>query len=215
MTNLPLALREELASAVPFSTLTVETERESRDGTVKTLFRTGDGHPVEAVLMRYRDGRRSLCLSSQSGCPLTCTFCATGRMAFGRNLTASEMLDQALHFRRREPVDHAVFMGMGEPMLNLDEVLAAARRLPDVGITHRRTTISTVGWLPGLQRFVDEVDEPVRLALSLHAPDDELRSRIMPVNDRYPLRDVLAECRRHHARTNRRVFVEYVLLAGV
>ena len=88
MTNLPVALREELAAGVPFSTLTVETERESRDGTVKTLFRTAEGHPVEAVLMRYRDGRRSLCLSSQSGCPLTCTFCATGAMAFGRNLTA-------------------------------------------------------------------------------------------------------------------------------
>src|SRR3954468_21705338 len=100
MTNRPRALRDELAAAVPFSTLTVETERESRDGTIKTLFRTADGHPVEAVLMRYRDGRRSLCLSSQSGCPLTCTFCATGAMAFGRNLAASEILDQALHFRR-------------------------------------------------------------------------------------------------------------------
>ena len=187
MTNLPLALRDELAAAVPFSTLEVETERESGDGTVKTLFRTADGHPVEAVLMRYRDGRRSLCLSSQSGCPLTCTFCATGSMAFGRNLTASEILDQALHFRRLTEVDHAVFMGMGEPMLNLDEVLAAARRLPELGITHRRTTISTVGWLPGLRRFVDEVDEPIRLALSLHAADDELRSRIMPVNDKYPV----------------------------
>jgi 23S rRNA (adenine2503-C2)-methyltransferase len=215
MTNLPRALREVLAAAVPFSTLAVETEREARDGTVKTLFRTADGHPVEAVLMRYRDGRRSLCLSSQSGCPLTCTFCATGAMAFGRNLSASEILDQALHFRRRTQVDHAVFMGMGEPMLNLDEVLAAARRLPDLGITHRRTTISTVGWIPGLRRFFDEVDEPIRLALSLHAPDDELRSRIMPVNDRYPIADVLALCREHAARTNRRVFVEYVMLAGV
>jgi 23S rRNA (adenine2503-C2)-methyltransferase len=215
MTNLPRVLREELAATVPFSTLTVETEREARDGTMKTLFRTADGHPVEAVLMRYRDGRRSLCLSSQSGCPLTCTFCATGQMAFGRNLTAAEIVDQALHFRRLTEVDHAVFMGMGEPMLNLEEVLAAARRLPDLGITFRRTTISTVGWLPGLRRFVDDVDEPIRLALSLHAPDDELRSRIMPVNDRYPLDDVLAECRRHAANTNRRVFVEYVMLAGV
>jgi 23S rRNA (adenine2503-C2)-methyltransferase len=215
MTNLPAGLRDELAAEVPFSTLEVETQRESRDGTVKTLFRTHDGHPVEAVLMRYRDGRRSLCLSSQSGCPLTCTFCATGQMAFGRNLTPSEILDQALHFRRLEAVDHAVFMGMGEPMLNLDSVLAAARRLPDLGITHRRTTISTVGWLPGLTRFVDEVEEPIRLALSLHAPTDELRSQIMPVNERYPLRDVLAECRRHYELRHRRVFVEYVMLAGV
>jgi 23S rRNA (adenine2503-C2)-methyltransferase len=215
MSNLPRPLREELAAQVPFSTLAVETQRESKDGTLKTLFRTADGHPVEAVLMRYRDGRRSLCLSSQSGCPLTCTFCATGQMAFGRNLTASEILDQALHFRRLTEVDHAVFMGMGEPMLNFDEVLGAARRLPDVGITHRRTTVSTVGWLPGLKRFVDEVDEPIRLALSLHAPDDALRSKLMPVNDTYPLRDILAECRRHVDRTNRRVFIEYVMLAGV
>ncbi len=215
MTDVPQALREELAARVPFSTLTVETQRESRDGTIKVLFRTSDGHPAEAVLMRYRDGRRSLCLSSQSGCPLTCTFCATGQMAFGRNLTASEILDQALHFRRMTEVDHAVFMGMGEPMLNLDEVLAAARRLPDVGITHRRTTISTVGWLPGLTRFVDEIDMPIRLALSLHAADGELRSQIMPVNDRFPLRAVVDECRRHFALTRRRVFVEYVMLAGV
>lgn len=215
MTDLPKALREELAARVPFSTLSVEVQREARDGTIKVLFRTGDGHPVEAVLMRYRDGRRSLCLSSQSGCPLTCTFCATGQMAFGRNLTASEILDQALHFRRLTEVDHAVFMGMGEPMLNLDEVLGAARRLPDVGITHRRTTISTVGWLPGLRRFVDEVQEPIRLALSLHSANDELRSRIMPVNERYPLRDIIAECRRHVAQRRRRVFVEYVMLAGV
>jgi 23S rRNA (adenine2503-C2)-methyltransferase len=215
MSNLPRALREQLEADVPFSTLAVETQLKSRDGTIKTLFRTHDGHPVEAVLMQYRDGRRSLCLSSQSGCPLTCTFCATGQMAFGRNLTSSEILDQALHFRRLTAVDHAVFMGMGEPMLNLDEVLGAARRLPDLGITHRRTTISTVGWLPGLTRFVDEVDEPIRLALSLHAPTDELRSGIMPVNERYPLRDILAECRRHAARVNRRVFVEYVMLAHV
>jgi 23S rRNA (adenine2503-C2)-methyltransferase len=215
MTNLPRTLRAELEPVVPFSTLSVEVERESRDGTVKTLFRTADGHPVEAVLMRYRDGRRSLCLSSQSGCPLTCTFCATGAMAFGRNLTASEIVDQALHFRRLTEVDHAVFMGMGEPMLNLDEVLTAARRLPDLGITHRRTTVSTVGWLPGLRRFVDEVDEPIRLALSLHAADDELRSKIMPVNERYPVADIVAECRRQAEATRRRVFVEYVMLAEV
>jgi 23S rRNA (adenine2503-C2)-methyltransferase len=214
MTNLPRTLREELAAAVAFSTLTVETQRESRDGTVKTLFRTGDGHPVEAVLMRYRDGRRSLCLSSQSGCPLTCTFCATGAMAFGRNLTASEILDQALHFRRLEPVDHAVFMGMGEPMLNLDNVLEACRLLPDLGITHRRTAISTVGWIPGIDRLTDE-PMPLRLALSLHAADPALRSAIMPVNDRHPLDQVIAACERFYARKRRMVFVEYVMLAGV
>jgi 23S rRNA (adenine2503-C2)-methyltransferase len=215
MTNLPRALREMLTGDVPFSTLVAEDEQRARDGTVKTLFKTADGHPVEAVLMRYRDGRRSVCVSSQSGCPLTCTFCATGRMAYGRNLTAWEILDQVLHFRRTEPVNHLVFMGMGEPFMNVDAVLAAARRLPDVGITNRRTTISTVGWLPGLTRFVEEVTEPVRLALSLHSADPGVRSELMPVNDRYPLPDVVAVCRGHWQRTKRRVFVEYVMLAGV
>jgi len=215
MSNVPARVRRALDDEVPFSTLALVHESESRDGTVKALFRTHDGHPVEAVLMRYRDGRRSICISSQSGCPLTCTFCATGQMRFGRNLTASEILDQALHFRRLEAVNHAVFMGMGEPFLNYDHVLAAARRLPDLGITHRRTTVSTVGWLPGLSRFVDEVAEPIRLALSLHAPTDELRSELMPVNDRYPLSDVVAECVRHFELRRRKVFVEYVLLACV
>src|SRR4051812_118095 len=144
MTNVPAALRAELANRVPFSTLEVVHEAESKDRTVKTLFHTRDGKSVEAVLMRYRDGRRSICVSSQSGCPLTCTFCATGQMQFGRNLTASEILDQALHFRRIERIDHLVFMGMGEPMMNLDAVLEAARRLPEVGVTHRSTAISTV-----------------------------------------------------------------------
>jgi 23S rRNA (adenine2503-C2)-methyltransferase len=215
MTNLPAELRAELSTAVPFSTLTVETESRSRDGTVKVLSRTSDGHPVEAVLMRYRDGRRSICLSAQSGCPLTCTFCATGQMRFGRNLTASEILDQALHFRRTDAVNHAVFMGMGEPMMNLNAVLEATRRLPDLGIGLRRTAVSTVGWLPGLRRFVDEVSEPIRLALSLHAAEPGLRSRLMPVNDRYPLADVLAECKRYHGLRRRNVFVEYVMLGGV
>jgi 23S rRNA (adenine2503-C2)-methyltransferase len=215
MTTLPKGLRSALSAEVPFSTLEVVTERLSKDGTQKTLFRTHDGHPVETVLMRYRDGRRSLCLSSQSGCPLTCTFCATGAMQFGRNLTASEILDQALHFRRGEAVNHAVYMGMGEPFLNPDAVLESALRLPDVGITHRRTTISTVGWLPGLRRFVDEVEQPIRLALSVHAANASLRSELMPVNDRYPLSEVLAECLRYVALRRRKVFVEYVMLAGV
>ena len=163
MTNLPLGLRSALADDVPFSALQPVEEALARDGTEKVLFRTHDGRPVEAVLMRYRDSRkhparpgaqrpyprRSLCLSSQSGCPLTCTFCATGRMKFGRNLTESEILDQALHFRRKEAVNHAVFMGMGEPLMNLDNVMAACERLPDIGIATSNTAISTVGWLPG------------------------------------------------------------------
>src|SRR3954466_8843460 len=209
MTNLPVALRERLAAEVPFSSLTLENEAHARDGTVKALFRTHDGRPVEAVLMRYRDDRRSLCLSSQSGCPLTCSFCATGQMKFGRNLTASEILDQALHFRRLDDVDHAVFMGMGEPMMNLPNVLAACERLPDLGIAHRRTAISTVGWIPGPAALAAQ-PMPVRLALSVHAADEALRSEIMPVNDRYPLADVLAACRRFYEAKRRMVFVEYV-----
>jgi 23S rRNA (adenine2503-C2)-methyltransferase len=221
MTNLPRALRDALAQRVPFSSLTVDRQARSRDGTVKALFHTHDGRAVEAVLMVYDDGRRSLCLSSQSGCPLTCSFCATGQMRFGRNLTADEILDQALHFRRGagegsgpQPVDHAVFMGMGEPMMNLEAVLAACERLPDLGISHRRTAISTVGWIPGIERLRD-TPMPIRLALSLHAADEALRSELMPVNDRHPLSDVLAACRSYYERKRRRVFVEYVMLAGV
>jgi 23S rRNA (adenine2503-C2)-methyltransferase len=215
------SLREALERELPFSSLTVREERHASDGTVKALFATGDGRAVEAVLMRYRDnpsrgtrGRRSICVSSQSGCPLTCTFCATGRMKFARNLTASEIVDQALHFRRIEPIDHCVFMGMGEPMLNLENVLAACERLPDIGIAHRRTAISTVGWIPGIERLAEQ-DMPLRLALSLHATDEALRSQLMPVNDRYPLADVIEACRAFYARKRRRVFVEYVMLAGV
>jgi 23S rRNA (adenine2503-C2)-methyltransferase len=215
MTDVPAALRSSLGSLVPFSSLELVDEAVSADGTVKALFRTrSDGRPVEAVLMRYRDGRRSVCLSSQSGCPLTCTFCATGAMKFGRNLSASEIVDQALHFRRIEEIDHAVMMGMGEPLMNLDAVLAACRLLPDVGVTHRRTTISTVGWIPGIDRLAAD-PAPIRLALSLHAPEDALRSQIMPINERYPLRDVLAGCHRWHEAKRKPVFVEYVMLAGV
>jgi 23S rRNA (adenine2503-C2)-methyltransferase len=242
MTNLPRELRGELEREVPFSSLEVQREVHARDGTVKALFGTADGRPVEAVLMRYRNpagggnppgggspaangnapgaagaagaGRRSICLSSQSGCTLTCTFCATGKMRFARNLTASEILDQALHFRRIERIDHCVFMGMGEPLLNLDAVLDACARLPDLGITHRRTAVSTVGWIPGIERLT-ECEMPLRLALSLHAADEALRSELMPVNERFPLRDVIEACRAFYESKRRRVFIEYVMLAGV
>jgi 23S rRNA (adenine2503-C2)-methyltransferase len=215
MTNLPAGLREHLAGSVPLSTLTVQAEAKSDDGTVKTLFHTADGRPIEAVLMRYRDGRRSVCVSSQSGCPLTCTFCATGTMKFGRNLTVDEILDQALHFRRVEEIDHLVFMGMGEPTMNIDNVLGACERLPDLGVFNGRTAISTVGWVPGIDRLA-ECEMPISLALSLHAPNDGLRSQLMPVNDRYPLSEVLAACQRYMAaRRGRKVFVEYVMLDGV
>jgi 23S rRNA (adenine2503-C2)-methyltransferase len=214
MTNLPLELRTALADEVPFSSLRLVSEALASDGTAKALFHTGDERPIETVLMRYRDGRRSICLSSQSGCPLTCTFCATGRMKFGRNLTASEILDQALHFRRVEAVNHAVFMGMGEPLMNLDAVLAACERLPELGVATSNTGISTVGWVPGIERMTRE-GPPVRLALSLHAADEALRSELMPVNERYPLADVLAACLAWHEARKRDVFVEYLMLDGV
>jgi 23S rRNA (adenine2503-C2)-methyltransferase len=214
MTNIPAELRETLERELPFSSLELREQAHSDDGTVKALFATTDGRALEAVMMRFRDGRRSICVSSQSGCPLTCTFCATGAMKFARNLTASEIVDQALHFRRMEAIDHCVFMGMGEPMMNLDNVLEACERLPDIGITHRRTTISTVGWIPGIERLTEN-DMPIRLALSLHAADEALRSQLMPVNERYPLADVIEACRAFYARKRRRVFVEYVMLAGI
>jgi 23S rRNA (adenine2503-C2)-methyltransferase len=214
MTDLPAPLRATLEEHVPLSTLTLEREERASDGTVKALLRTARGNAVEAVLMRYRDGRRSLCLSSQSGCPLTCSFCATGRMRFAGNLSADEIVDQALHFRRSGQVDHAVFMGMGEPMMNLDAVLGACTLLPELGITNRRTAISTVGWIPGIERLTAS-GLPIRLALSLHAPEEALRSSLMAVNERYPLADVLDACRADHAIRRRTVFVEYVMLAGV
>ena len=135
-------------------------------------------------------------------------------MRFGRNLTVSEIVDQALHFRRIEPLDHAVFMGMGEPLMNLDAVLATCERLPDLGISASHTTISTVGWIPGIERLA--TDGPrVRLALSLHAPSDALRSELMPVNDRYPLADLLEACLVWRAARKRRIYIEYLMLAGV
>jgi 23S rRNA (adenine2503-C2)-methyltransferase len=194
MTNLPAALRLALADQVPLSTLTETRSATSSDGTVKALFETADRRPLEAVLMRYRDG--------------------TGTMKFGRNLTADEIVDQALHFRRIEPVDHAVFMGMGEPMMNLDAVFEACERLPEIGIANSKTTVSTVGWLPGIERMASE-GPSVRLALSLHAPDDELRSEIMPVNDRYPIAGLIEACLEWRRKRKRKVFVEYLMLDGV
>jgi 23S rRNA (adenine2503-C2)-methyltransferase len=215
MTNLPAALRAELEERVPLSALAFDRDAKARDGTEKALFLTHDGRPIEAVLMRYRDGRRSLCLSSQSGCPLTCTFCATGAMKFGRNLTTAEIVDQALHFRRKTEVDHAVFMGMGEPLINVDNVLAACERLPDIGISARRTAISTVGWIPGIERMLADDAPKVRLALSVHAADQQTRTELMPVNTRYPLPEVIAACLEWSRKRRQAVFVEYLMLEGV
>jgi 23S rRNA (adenine2503-C2)-methyltransferase len=214
MTNLPQDLRDALATHLPLSTLTMEHEVKSVDGTRKALFETEDGRPIETVLMSYRDGRRSICLSSQSGCPLTCNFCATGRMTFGRNLTASEILDQALYFRRSGEVNHVVFMGMGEPLMNLDAVIETCEKLPAIGASTAHTTISTVGWVPGIERLVTEGPR-VRLALSVHAAEGDVRSDLMPVNDRYPLAEVIEASLRWREARNRRVYIEYLMLAGV
>ncbi len=225
MTNLARELRTELELRVPFSTLELVHEARARDGTVKALFHTADGRALETVMMRYRarasSDRHSICISSQSGCPLTCTFCATGSMRFARNLSSAEILDQVLHFVRSErtrsqpvPITNCVFMGMGEPMLNLDAVLDACERLPDLGIAQRRIAISTVGWIPGIERLAHS-ELPVRLALSLHAAEEALRSELMPVNERYPLAEVLEACRHFYERKRRRIFVEYVMLAGI
>jgi 23S rRNA (adenine2503-C2)-methyltransferase len=214
MTALPKTLRAELGERVPFSTLEPVQQLQARDGTVKVLFHTSDGHPVEAVLMRYRDGRRSVCVSTQSGCPLACAFCASGQMGFRRNLSTWEILDQVLHFRRIEEINHAALMGMGEPLMSLDAVLPALHRLGDIGIGPRHTAVSTAGWVPGIDRLAAE-SISVRLALSLHAPDDELRRTLMPVTKRFPVSEVIAACERFYARRKRKVMVEYLMLAGV
>jgi 23S rRNA (adenine2503-C2)-methyltransferase len=214
MTSLPKDLRSQLTDRVPFSTLELVQRREARDGTIKVLFQTKDGHPVESVLMRYRDGRRSVCISTQSGCPLQCAFCASGQMGFRRNLSAWEIFDQVLYFRGIEEVSHAALMGMGEPLMNLAAVLTAVRALPDLGVGPRHTAISTAGWVPGIDRLTEE-GLPVRLALSLHAPDDELRRTLMPITARFPIAQVIAACERFYAKRRRKVLVEYLMLAGV
>jgi 23S rRNA (adenine2503-C2)-methyltransferase len=214
MSSLPKSLRTELARRVPFSTLALEQQLEASDSTVKALFRTHDGHPVESVLMRYRDGRRSVCISTQSGCPLKCAFCASGQMGFNRNLSAWEIFDQALRFRGIEPVNHVALMGMGEPLMNLAAVLTAIRAFPDLGVGHRHTSVSTAGWVPGIDKLAAE-GLPVRLALSLHAPDDELRRTLMPVTARFPVAEVIAACERFYDKRRRKVLVEYLMLAGV
>ena len=214
MTALPKELRSELTGRVPFSTLSLEQRLEARDGTVKALFRSHDGHPVESVLMRYRDGRRSVCISTQSGCPLKCTFCASGQMGFRRNLSAWEIVEQALYFRRIETISNVALMGMGEPLMNIEAVITAVRSFPDLGVGARHTAVSTAGWVPGIDRLAAE-GLPVRLALSLHAPDDELRRTLMPITARFPIAEVLAACKRFYAVRRRKVLVEYLMLAGV
>ncbi len=226
MTDLPLALRERLKAETRLGTLTVSREQTADDGdTRKVLWRLPDGNVLESVLMLYPD-RATVCISTQSGCAMGCTFCATGRMGLLRNLTPGEIVEQVLYFARglrhnsfdvATPHDHItnlVFMGMGEPFANYDRWWAAVERLHDpqgFNLGARNMTVSTVGLVPGIRRLADE-SLPINLAISLHAPNDELRSSMMPVNRKYPIAELMAATREYIAKTNRRVSFEYVLL---
>jgi len=220
--GLPRTVRARLTEALPFWALSPDERAQSRDGTVKWRLRAADGAAVEAVLIAHERGRRTVCVSSQAGCALGCRFCATGAMGPGRDLSVWEIVDQALLAAAEARAQGArlanvVFMGMGEPLQTLDAVLGACEELHDsrgLGLSARRIAISTVGWVPGIARLAAH-PLPLRLAVSLHAADDETRSRLMPVNRRYPIASLMGACRRYCDTTGRRVFVEYLLLDGV
>ncbi len=220
--TLPTALRSALTHRFRFESLDSVRTEISPDGTRKTLFRTADGAPVETVQMpTERADATTICLSSQAGCGMGCTFCATGAMGLTRNLTSSEIVDQFLHFRRRSEAkrtpDRAVFMGMGEPLANLREVKSAVRLLIDplaVGLSPRRVTVSTVGLPRGIHAMAGW-GLPVSLAISLHAPDDQVRAELVPVARRFPLDTLMDASRRFQQQARRRVTYEYTLLDGV
>ena len=215
MTELPAALRSELARRFALPRLTLLTQQRSSDGTRKFLFRMADGESIETVAIP-EGSRTTLCISSQAGCALRCAFCATGAMGFSRNLTAFEIAGQAREMRLlEEPVDvtNVVFMGMGEPLMNWKAVSPTLTILNDpegLGIGARHITVSTVGVLPGIIALGERAEQ-FRLAISIHAPSDELRQELMPINTKYPLRDVIAAARVF----DRRVTFEYVMLRGV
>ena len=240
MTDLPQALRERLAQEASIGPMVVRSELHSKDDrTRKVLLELGDGKLIESVLMLYppigeNNARATVCVSTQAGCAFGCTFCATGQMGFDRHLSAGEIVAQVLLFARElrtapwtatglpgsTPIDHItniVLMGMGEPLHNYDNVLRALRILnsPDgFNLGARHMTVSTVGLVPAIRKLSQEPLQ-VNLAISLHAPTDELRSQTMPVNRKYPLKEVLAACQDYIAATGRQVTFEYVLLAGV
>jgi 23S rRNA (adenine2503-C2)-methyltransferase len=221
MTDLPVADRERVVARLLPPVLEPVREQVADGGdTVKTLWRLTDGAMVESVLMRYPD-RLTLCLSSQAGCGMACPFCATGQVGLTRNLTTAEIVDQAVRACRRAArrVTNVVFMGMGEPLANYQRVVAAVHRLVDpapagLGVSARGVTVSTVGLVPAVDRLAGE-GLAVTLALSLHAPDDELRNELVPINNRYPVAEVLDAARRYAEHTGRRVSVEYALIRDV
>jgi 23S rRNA (adenine2503-C2)-methyltransferase len=216
ITSLPLALRGRLAEAFPLALDAVVDQTDPRDGTRKWLWRTHDGSQVETVLMQYPN-RATVCISSQAGCAMGCTFCATGQAGFERHLTSGEIVEQVLRAAHASPqrIANVVFMGMGEPLANVDHVLDAVTRLHgDLGLSARHITVSTVGIVPGMRRLAD-FPLPVTLAVSLHAPHDSLRDELVPVNRRYPIEAVLHAAREYAHRKGRRVTFEYACIAGV
>ncbi len=222
MTDLPKPLRARLAADVVWDPLMPLATLNSKDGqTCKVLFALPDGVQVEAVLMHYTR-RHTLCISTQSGCAMGCPFCATGLGGFERNLTAGEIVAQVLFYARQlaaagQHVTNVVFMGMGEPLANYDATWTAIRRLNDpagLGLGARAMTLSTVGLVPGIHRMAQE-PEQVGLAISLHAASDELRDRLVPVNRRFPLAQLMGACQDYIRRTHRRITFEYALMADV
>ncbi len=225
MTDVPAALRRRLSGSAWLGTLEMAAEQRSRDGTIKWTWRTGDGKLVESVYMP-EPGRKTLCVSSQAGCALGCSFCLTATMGLQRHLTAGEIVDQVARANRRlcelgegkppRPLTNLVFMGMGEPLHNYDAVKAALDILlseDGPNFSHRHVTVSTSGLVPQMRRLGEETE--VKLAVSLNATTDAVRDRIMPVNRRWPIADLLAACRAFPMKRGRRITFEYVLLAGV
>ncbi len=222
MSNLPPKLREKLAAEFAFQSLAPLTETKSRDGnTVKVLFRTADNHSLESVLMAY-EKRHTVCVSSQVGCAFGCPLCATGASGFTRNLTAAEIIDQVLFFSRRvkveeKAVSNVVFMGMGEPFANFEAVWHAIEALtsPDlIGLGARHITISTVGGVPGIRKL-SRKNLQIGLAVSLHAPNNQLRDLLVPPNRAYPLETLIPACRDYIEATGRRITFEYALIDKV
>jgi 23S rRNA (adenine2503-C2)-methyltransferase len=222
MENLPAKLRADLEESYRSSSLgQLGLSRADGGLTTKLLYELDGGYTVEAVVMRY-PGRSTLCISSQVGCPIGCPFCATGKGPFGRNLKPHEIVDQAADAARElnpegRRLSHVVFMGMGEPLANYSAVLESVRRIADpcgLGISPRRITVSTAGLVPRMEQLANE-DLPLTLAVSLHAARDELRDVLVPVNRRYPLRDLMEAADGFASRTGRRVSYEWVLLADV
>jgi 23S rRNA (adenine2503-C2)-methyltransferase len=220
MTNLSRTLREQLEEAFTISRLKTIRRRESADGTAKFLFGLGDGTSIESVLIP-ESRRLTLCISTQAGCGFGCAFCATAVLGLKRNLTASEIVDQIIEASRTlsgdQRITHVVLMGMGEPLANYGETLKALEIISNgewgIGISPRRVTLSTVGLVPQIQQLME--DTHVNLAISLHAPTDELRGDLMPVNRKYSLSQLLDCCRKLPVPRRKRITFEYVLLGGV